>query len=58
MRLMTKFTFVLLALLIALVWIFSEWALITISLSYLVSGLIARVAYGWGRKRRLSAGAH
>jgi len=48
--------FVLLAFAIALVWIFSEWALITISLSYLVSGLIARVAYSWGRRRRLSAG--
>jgi len=49
--------FVLLALAIAVVWKFSEWALILISLGYLVSGLIARVAYGWGRRRRLSAEA-
>jgi CDP-diacylglycerol--serine O-phosphatidyltransferase len=48
--------FVLMALLIAILWIFSTYALITISLGYLVSGLIARVAYGWGRRRRLSAG--
>jgi len=47
--------FVLLALAIAVVWKFSEWALILISLGYLVSGLIARLAYGWQRRRRLSA---
>jgi CDP-diacylglycerol--serine O-phosphatidyltransferase len=46
--------FVLLGFVIAVVWIWSEYALITISLGYLVSGLIARVAYGWGRRRRLS----
>ena len=49
--------FVLLGLAIAVVWKFSEYALISISLAYLVSGLIARVAYGWGRRRRLNAGA-
>ncbi len=47
--------FVLLAFVIALLWIFSEYALISIALGYLVSGLIARVAYGWSRRRRLSA---
>jgi CDP-diacylglycerol--serine O-phosphatidyltransferase len=47
--------FVLLALLIAVLWKFSEYALISVSLGYLVSGLIARVAYGWGRQRRLRA---
>jgi CDP-diacylglycerol--serine O-phosphatidyltransferase len=48
--------FVLLALAIAVVWKFSEWALILIALGYLLSGLIARLAYGWGRQRRLHAG--
>ena len=47
--------FVFVGLAIALMWKFSEWALILVSLGYLVSGLIARVAYGWGRRRRLSA---
>jgi CDP-diacylglycerol--serine O-phosphatidyltransferase len=48
--------FVLMALIVAIVWIFSEWALIAIALGYMVSGVVARLAYGWGRKRRLSAG--
>ena len=49
-------TFVLLGFLIAVLWMWSEYALISISMAYLVSGLIARVAYGWGRRRRLSRG--
>jgi len=40
---------------IAVVWKFSQLALIAISLGYLVSGLLARIAYGWQRRRRLSA---
>ncbi len=47
--------FVLMGLVIAVIWRFSEYALISISLSYLVSGVLARLAYGWGRKRRLAA---
>ena len=43
---------VLVALLIAVVWIFSEVTLIVIALGYLVSGVIARLAYSWGRRRR------
>jgi CDP-diacylglycerol--serine O-phosphatidyltransferase len=50
--------FVLLGFAIAVLWIWSEYALITIALSYMVSGLIARLAYGWGRRRRLSVGTH
>jgi CDP-diacylglycerol--serine O-phosphatidyltransferase len=49
--------FVLMALAIAVVWRFSEYALISIALGYLVSGVIARLAYAWGRKRRMSAGS-
>ena len=48
---------VLLGLVIAVVVIFSEYALISISLAYLVSGLLARIAYGWQRTRRLRTGA-
>jgi len=46
---------VLLCLGIAVIWKFSELALIVISLGYLVSGLLARIAYGWQRRRRLRA---
>jgi CDP-diacylglycerol--serine O-phosphatidyltransferase len=38
------------------IWRFSEFALISISLGYLVSGVLARLAYGWGRRRRLAKG--
>ena len=47
---------VLLCLGIAVIAKFSELALIAISLGYLVSGLVARIAYGWQRSRRLRAG--
>lgn len=47
--------FVLMALGIAVLVKFSEVALVCISLGYLVSGVVARLAYGWGRKRRLAA---
>ena len=46
--------FVWMALLIAVIWRFSEYALIAIALGYLVSGVIARLAYSWGRKRRMA----
>ena len=48
--------FVLLALMIAVVARFSEYMLISIALGYLVSGVIARLAYSWGRQRRQNAG--
>ena len=48
--------FVLMGLVIAVIWRFSEYALISISLGYLVSGVLARLAYGWGRRRRLAKG--
>jgi CDP-diacylglycerol--serine O-phosphatidyltransferase len=43
---------VLVAGLIALIWMFSEISLMVIALGYLVSGVIARLAYSWGRSRR------
>jgi CDP-diacylglycerol--serine O-phosphatidyltransferase len=46
---------VLICLLIAVIAKFSEQALIAIALAYMVSGLLARVAYGWQRRRRLRA---
>ncbi len=47
--------FVWMALLIAVIWRFSEEALLAIALAYMVSGVLARLAYAWGRKRRLAA---
>jgi len=46
---------VLLALGLAVTILFHRWALILIALGYLVSGVIARVAYSWQRRRRLGA---
>ncbi len=46
---------VLLALGIAVVVLFHRWALILIALGYLVSGVFARLAYSWGRRRRLGS---
>ena len=34
---------------------YSEWMLIIIALGYLVSGVLARLAYSWSRERRRSA---
>ena len=42
----------LLALVGALVALYSEIALISIALGYLVSGVLARLAYSWSRERR------
>jgi CDP-diacylglycerol---serine O-phosphatidyltransferase len=47
----------LLALIGALIVWKSEYMLLFIALGYLVSGVLARLAYGWGRSRRHSAGA-
>ena len=43
---------ILVALLIAVIAMFSEISLMVIALGYLVSGVIARLAYSWGRRRR------
>jgi CDP-diacylglycerol--serine O-phosphatidyltransferase len=45
----------LIALGIAVTILFHRWALILIALGYLISGVIARVAYSWQRRRRLGA---
>ena len=47
---------VLVALVVAVIWIFSEVSLMCIALGYLVSGVLARLAYSWGRRRRLEVG--
>ena len=44
---------VLMAMGIIVIALFSQWALLLIALGYLVSGVIARLAYSWGRQRRL-----
>ena len=41
--------------LIVLLLMYSEWVLIVIALGYLVSGVLARLAYSWSRERRHSA---
>ena len=46
----------LLALLGALIVWRSDWMLMIIALGYLVSGVFARLAYSWGRRRRRSQG--
>lgn len=38
--------------LIALIWLYSEYVLVIFALGYLVSGVIARLAYSWNRERR------
>jgi CDP-diacylglycerol--serine O-phosphatidyltransferase len=38
--------------LIALLWLYSEYMLIILALGYLVSGVVARLAYSWSRERR------
>ncbi|HEY0308977.1 MAG TPA: CDP-diacylglycerol--serine O-phosphatidyltransferase [Acidobacteriaceae bacterium] len=43
--------FVLVAVIIALIVLYSQWSLILISLGYLTSGLLARAGYGWQRSR-------
>ncbi len=47
--------FVLPALVIALIWVNSEITLIVIAMSYLVSGVVARIGYSWERQRRRNA---
>jgi CDP-diacylglycerol--serine O-phosphatidyltransferase len=41
----------------ALIVLYSEYMLIIIAMAYLVSGVVARLAYSWGRERRHSIGA-
>ena len=51
---------VLLAVIVAVIWWYSRWVLILMGLGYMVSGLLARLAYGWQRSRaraRLGVGA-
>jgi len=38
---------------VVLLLMYSEWVLIIIALGYLVSGVLARLAYSWSRERRL-----
>ena len=38
--------------LIALLWLYSEYMLIILALGYMVSGVMARLAYSWDRERR------
>lgn len=40
----------------AVIALYSEYALIVIALGYLVSGVVARLAYSWGQKRRHQVG--
>jgi CDP-diacylglycerol--serine O-phosphatidyltransferase len=47
--------FVLPAAIIALIWWNSQMTLIVIALAYLVSGVLARLAYSWDRRRRHTA---
>lgn len=42
----------------ALVALYSEQVLIVVALGYLVSGVVARLAYSWGQKRRQSGANH
>lgn len=48
--------FVPMALLIAVIWKFSQVTLFIIALGYLCSGVLARLAYGWSWRRRHPAG--
>ena len=46
---------VVLALVVGLLLLYSEWVLILLALGYLVSGVLARLAYSWSRERRHSS---
>jgi CDP-diacylglycerol--serine O-phosphatidyltransferase len=48
--------FVIIAIVGTLIYLFSDYMLMVIALGYLVSGVIARLAYSWGRGRRRAAG--
>ncbi len=47
--------FTLIAVIFALIFWNSEWALMIIAFGYLISGVLARLAYSWGRRRRHSS---
>jgi CDP-diacylglycerol---serine O-phosphatidyltransferase len=40
---------------VGLLLLYSEWMLILLALGYLVSGVLARLAYSWSRERRHAA---
>jgi CDP-diacylglycerol--serine O-phosphatidyltransferase len=42
----------------ALIALYSEYVLIVVALGYLVSGVLARLAYSWGQKRRRASVGH
>jgi CDP-diacylglycerol--serine O-phosphatidyltransferase len=46
---------VLLGMFVAIIMVFSRYVLISIALGYMMSGLLARIAYGWQRRRRLTS---
>jgi CDP-diacylglycerol--serine O-phosphatidyltransferase len=48
--------FVVIAIVGTLIYLFSDYMLMLIALGYLVSGVLARLAYAWGRGRRRAAG--
>jgi CDP-diacylglycerol--serine O-phosphatidyltransferase len=48
--------FVIIGIVGVLIYLFSEEMLMVIALGYLVSGVLARLAYSWGRGRRRAAG--
>jgi CDP-diacylglycerol--serine O-phosphatidyltransferase len=49
--------FTLIAVICSLIFWNSEWALMIIAFGYLISGVLARLAYSWGRRRRHSHGS-
>ena len=48
--------FVIIGIVGTLIYLFSDYMLMLIALGYLVSGVLARLAYSWGRGRRRTAG--
>ncbi len=46
---------VVIALVVGLLLLYSEWMLILLALGYLCSGVLARLAYSWSRERRQAA---
>jgi CDP-diacylglycerol--serine O-phosphatidyltransferase len=49
---------VVLAMVVGLLLLYSEWMLILLALGYLVSGVLARLAYSWSRERRRTVASH
>ena len=42
---------ILVAVVVAIIWAYSQWVLLLIALGYMVSGLLARAGYSWQRAR-------